>query len=271
MQMGLHLTKPVGERLKGAFLPISVAVDILQNILMGLRPLARLAQRYHSTGLNADTEMVRRVFGLYSRFVSVKGKDILEIGPGHTLEVLERARAEGARSCTAVDVIDYRPPGHATLQPVTCIVYDGRELPLEAEQFDVVWSYTAFEHLRYPEITVHECFRVLRHGGILVSLIDLGDHSFYGKTEPCPERIFDCLRYPEWLWNLMRWNRSSYVNRLRQSDWIRLLEKTGFVFRAKEATVNEDTIRLLPHLGHLQQYDYEDAVTSVMTVCFEKP
>ena len=86
---------------------MSVAVDVLQNILMGLRPLARLAQRYHSTGLNANPGMVDRVFNLYSRFVSMSGKDILEIGPGQTLEVLERAVAAGARSCTAIDVLDY--------------------------------------------------------------------------------------------------------------------------------------------------------------------
>ena len=77
---------------------------------MGLPPVSKLAQRYHSTGINADPEMVSRVFGLYSRFVAVQGKDILEIGPGQTLEVLKRARAEGARSCVAIDVVDYRSP-----------------------------------------------------------------------------------------------------------------------------------------------------------------
>jgi len=265
------LATQVRERLTRVFLSVSVLMDILHNILMGVRPLAWLAQRYHSTGVNADTEMVRRVFQLYSRFVSVKANDILEIGPGHTMEVLAQAMMEGARSCTAIDVIDYRASRQGTVQPIRCIVYGGKELPFEAERFDVVWSYTAFEHLRYPEVTVLECFRVLRRGGMFVSLIDLGDHSCYGKSKLCPGMAFDCLRYPDWLWSLMRWNRSSYVNRLRQSDWLCLFEKAGFVLRAKETTVSEDTIRLLPNLGYLQQYDYEDAVTSVMTVCFEKP
>ena len=57
---------------------MSIIVDVLQNLLTGLRPLARLAQRFHSTGLNADPEMVGRVFNLYSRFASLTGKDILE-------------------------------------------------------------------------------------------------------------------------------------------------------------------------------------------------
>jgi SAM-dependent methyltransferase len=248
-----------------------ITKEILQNLLMGLRPVARFAQRYHSTGINADPEMVLRVFGLYSRFVSARGKDILEIGPGQTLEVLERARAEGARSCAAIDVANYRSSEEAKKQSITYVIYGGREVPFESDRFDVIWSYTVFEHLRYPELTVKECFRVLRPGGSLVAVIDLGDHSFYGHAASGPDKLFDCLRYSEWLWNLMRWNRSSYVNRLRRSEWLRLFEQTGFVLRAQEATVSEDIARLLPQLTYLHKYSYEDAVTSVLTVCVEKP
>lgn len=250
---------------------MSIIVDVLQNLLMGLRPLARLAQRFHSTGLNADPEMVGRVFNLYSRFVSMSGKDILEIGPGQTLEVLERAMAAGARSCTAIDVLNYLSCEEANRRQITYVVYDGREMPLATESLDLICSYTALEHVRYPSMTVQECFRVLRPGGKLVSVIDLGDHSYYGKHKPYPERVFDCLRYPEWLWNLMRWNRSSYVNRLRQSDWIRLFTEAGFVMWAQEATVSDDTARLLSQLRYLHKYQHDDAVTCVLTVCTEKP
>jgi SAM-dependent methyltransferase len=248
-----------------------VPTEVLHNLLMGLQPVAKFAQRFHSTGLNADSVRANRVFDLYSRFVSVQGKDILEIGPGHTLEVLERARTEGARSCTAIDVVDYRLPKQAKERSITCVVYGGREVPFECDRFDVIWSYTAFEHLRYPALSVKECFRILRPGGCLVAFIDLGDHSFYGKATAGPDVLFDCLRYPEWLWNLMRWNRSSYVNRLRRSDWLRLFAQAGFVLRAQEATVSEDIARLLPELAYLQKYSYDDAVTSILTVCVEKP
>lgn len=65
---------------------------------MSIKPIAKLAGRYHSTGLNADRMMARQVFELYCRFQSV---DVLEIGPGHTVEVLEEALAAGAKSSTA--------------------------------------------------------------------------------------------------------------------------------------------------------------------------
>lgn len=250
---------------------MSVPVDVLQNVLMGLRPLAKLAQRYHSTGLNADPEMVSRVFEIYSRFASMSGKDVLEIGPGHTLEVLEKAKAAGAKSCTAIDVVEYLFHEQAREKQIAYEIYDGRSMPLSTESIDLICSYTALEHVRYPSLTVQECFRILRPGGRLVSVIDLGDHSWYGGNTSCPDRAFDCLRYPEWLWNLMRWNRSSYVNRLRQSDWIRLFAEAGFTVCACEAAVSDDTVRLLPQLRYLHKYQYADAVTCVLTVCMEKP
>jgi SAM-dependent methyltransferase len=255
----------------GDFMSMFIPVDVLQNFLMGLRPVARLARRHHSTGLNADPYRVNQVFNLYSRFASMSGKNVLEIGPGHTLEVLEKALASGAKSCTAIDVTDYLSHEQAEKKQIAYVVYDGREMPLAGESIDLICSYTALEHVRYPSMTVKECFRILRPGGILVSVIDLGDHSWYGKNATYPDKVFDCLRYPEWLWNLMRWNRSSYVNRLRQSDWTRLFVEAGFTVRAHEATVSHDTVRLFPQLHYLHRYQYDDAVTCVMTVSMEKP
>jgi hypothetical protein len=43
------------------------------------------------------------------------------------------------------------------------------------------------------------------------------------------------------------------------------------VLRAQEATVSEDIARLLPQLTYLHKYSHDDAVTSVLTVCVEKP
>ena len=250
---------------------MSVLLDILQNMAMGVRPIARFSQRYHSTGLNGNSDMAARVFSEYSRFVDLSGKDILEIGPGQTLEVLERALAAGARSCTAIDVLDYLSPDQARGKRISFVQYEGKGMPLATEAFDLICSYTALEHVRYPGITIHECFRVLRPGGSLVSVIDLGDHTWYGTAESYPDRVFHCLRYPEWLWNLMRWNRSSYVNRLRQSEWMQLLSEAGFIVRAYETTVSESTVQCLSQLRYLQKYQYADAVTSTLTVCVEKP
>jgi SAM-dependent methyltransferase len=249
-----------------------VPLEILQNLMMGIPPIARLAGRYHCTGLNADRGVARQVFfGLYCRFQTVEGKDILEIGPGQTLEVLEEALMAGASSCTAVDVAPYLTSEQAVDKGINYRLYDGKRLPFSSQQFDCIWSYTAFEHLRYPEITVTECFRLLRPGGCMVAHIDLGDHTYYGSHPTPPLRVFDCLRYPRWLWTLMKWNRSSYVNRLRKSEWKRLFEEAGFVVRAETSGVNEHIARALPTLAHLHSYSHDDAVTAVLTLWLDKP
>jgi len=242
--------------------------EIIQNWLMGFGWVARLARRYHSTGLNADQVQAYKVFEDYCRFSPIKGKDILEIGPGQTLEVLEYAMAEGARSCMAVDVAEYISEERARRSGITYRLCDGKALPFESEQFDLIWSHTAFEHLRFPETTVVECCRVLRKGGLLIAKIDLGDHSSYGSGDP--SRLFECLKYPRRLWDLMKWNRSSYVNRLRKSEWLQLLQQKGFRIRSCQAWESQEIEALLPRLPYLHAYSRDDAVTSTIAVCAEK-
>jgi SAM-dependent methyltransferase len=248
-----------------------VPLEILQNLMMGIPPVAKLAGRYHRTGVNADRAIARQVFELYCRFQTLTGKDILEIGPGQTLEVLEEALRAGAKTCTAVDVVEYVTAEQAADKHIDYRLYKGKRLPFRSQQFDCICSYTAFEHLRYPEITVTECFRLLRPGGCLVAHIDLGDHSYYGRPEAPSLRAFECLRYPTWLWRLMKWNRSSYVNRLRKSDWKRLFEEAGFVVRAQAAGVSQDIERALPTLPYLHKWSHDDAVTAWFTAWLDKP
>ncbi len=138
--------------------------EIIQNWLMGFGWVAKAARRYHSTGINADPVEARKVFDLYVRFAPVAGKDVLEIGPGQTLEVLDYALAEGARSCAATDVADYLSYERVRRSGIAYRVCQGKTLPFDSEQFDLIWSYTVFAHLRFPDITVGECFRVLRKG-----------------------------------------------------------------------------------------------------------
>lgn len=248
---------------------MGIAREIAQNLLMGIAPLARLAQRFHSTGLNGNLQEASRVYDLYRSFTTVEGRDILEIGPGQTLEVLEQARREGARTCTALDVVAYYTSGQAAGRGLDYVLYEGRAIPLPSERYDLIWSHNAFEHLRYPVPVIRECVRLLRPGGLLIAQIDLADHAVY----PSGDRrgLFDCLRYPPWLWNLMKWNRSSYINRLRKSEWLTLLREAGLAIRDCRGEESQDIERVLPELPYLHRYSREDALTAVLIVCAEKP
>ena len=105
----------------------------------------------------------------------------------------------------------------------------------------------------------------------MVAHIDLGDHSYYGGQPLSPSQLFNCLRYPAWLWTLMKWNRSSYVNRLRKSEWKRLFAAAGFYLKAEASSVSHEIDGALPALPYLHKYSHEDAVTAVLTVWLEKP
>ena len=90
------------------------------------------------------------------------------------------------------------------------------------------------------------------------------------KRQPLqPFQLFDCIRYPEWLWKLMRWNRSSYVNRLRKSEWKRLFHEAGLVLRVEESRVSRQIENTLPTLQYLHKYSRDDAVTNALTVWLE--
>ena len=69
----------------------------------------------------------------------------------------------------------------------------------------------------------------------------------------------------------MKWNRSSYVNRVRKSDWKRLFEEAGFVLSAEASSISQEIERALPTLPYLHKYGHDDAVTAVLTVWLEKP
>lgn len=248
---------------------MGIVREIAQNLLLGITPLAWVAQRFHSTGLNGDLQEACRIYDFYQSVALVEGRDILEIGPGQTLEVLEQARKAGARSCTALDVVAYFTSDQAIRRGLAYVLYEGQEIPLPSAQYDLIWSHNAFEHLRHPALVVRECARLLRPGGLLIAQIDLADHAVYCSGDR--RRLFDCLRYPSWLWNLMKWNRSSYVNRLRKSEWRAVLSEAGLAIREFRGTESPEIERLLPQLPYLHRYSREDALTAVLVVCAEKP
>jgi len=214
--------------------------EVVLNAAMALPLVQRLAQRRHSTGINNDPSRAREVFEYLHGEVPVADRDVLEIGPGQTLRVLEYALDGGARSCTAVDVIDYFAAAPEQRGRVRLVIYDGSTLPVPDSSVDVIFSYNAFEHLRHPRVTVSECRRVLRPGGHLVCQVDLRDH--YTSDEA---KLADHLAHPTWLWNAMKWNRSAFTNRMRYAEWLQLLTASGF-----------EITRTVPHRSAVLEREY---------------
>jgi SAM-dependent methyltransferase len=87
---------------------------------------------------------------------------------------------------------------------------------------DLILSASVLEHLRNPEAVMAECARILKPGGFMINVVDMRDHFFKYPLE--------MLKYPDWGWRLLTTSEggSGYQNRLRISEWTRLLETSNF-------------------------------------------
>lgn len=147
---------------------MQVFKSIATNALLGLGPVARYAATKHVTGIDGDANRSRELFDWYQKQTDVRGKDVLELGTGKTLEVVRIAKREGARSVAAADVTRYHDQTAALRECIDYQIYDGRELPFADTTKDLVWAHYCMQHFRYPEVSARSIHRVLRPGGRLI-------------------------------------------------------------------------------------------------------
>jgi ubiquinone/menaquinone biosynthesis C-methylase UbiE len=244
--------------------------EVLLNKLIKIPFIQNWSNKNGSTGRNENPDEVRKVYDKYKKASGdITNKSVLELGPGHTFGNLLLALKDGASKVYAADIMEYVDSIDSNIEYKE---YDGKQLPYQDGTFDFVWSWTVYEHLRHPEITLPETFRVLKKGGLSVSFIDLVDHFVYGPFPEKEEDIFDCLSYSENEWKLMTSNRSTYVNRLRLSDWKKLFEKSGFEIIECDEKKSNIIKELLKDgkLSYLNKYSVEDAITRNIFVVAQK-
>jgi len=247
---------------------MNILKEIIKNQLIKLPIVRRKAQQSHITGLNKNLDAVEEVIQFYKQYIDPTGKAILELGPGQTHQVAKRFQEEGA-TLSIADIDQYLDLQLTHDLGLNYRIYDGKTLPFESASFDIIISYTVYEHIRYPKITVEETYRLLKTGGEVVHLIDLGDHFSYGINE---DLLFNCLRYSKRVWNAMTWNRSSFVNRLRQSEWVKLHQNAGFTIIQKVVTESEHIKNVYESgkLEYLNSYSREDRFTSKIALYCKK-
>jgi SAM-dependent methyltransferase len=247
---------------------MNILKEIILNQLIKIPFVKTMAKKTHSTGINNNEIVVEDKYNHFTQWVDVKAKSILEIGPGQTLEVIERARINGAAKVVAIDLEQYINSAILSEKEIEFYKYDGTALPFVDESFDIIWSNSVYEHIRYPEITVSETFRILKKGGIVIHDIDLVDHFWYSSK--VDSDILNCLKYPQWLWNAIVWNRSNYVNRLRASNWIELHRKNGFIIKDIINLQSTYIDKNYTSLKYLQQYNKEDISIIAITIVATK-
>jgi SAM-dependent methyltransferase len=117
-----------------------------------------------------------------------------------------------------------RSLGVSKLKPGRLITADATKLPFSSGAFDVIFSFSTFEHLDNPEAVMKEIARVLRPGGYAhISL-----HLFSSESGAHDLRIFAGDRDDIPLWAHLRpqhahtVQQGCYINKLRTADFERM-------------------------------------------------
>lgn len=196
--------------------------------------LTRLKLRGHfsgSTGLSMSVDdaanYARRVVSDYITYGAggdierLKGKDVLEIGPGDNLGVALLLLAKGARTVTCIDGFDpnfdakhnskiyaaiyngltaeerQRLHDVITLQPDGSAAVGGNRLisryrvpmdaaatPLDPQSYDIIISRAVLEHLGDLEMGWKNMVRCLRPDGEMWHKVDFRCHNLFGQIHP---------------------------------------------------------------------------------------
>jgi SAM-dependent methyltransferase len=203
-----------------------------------------------------DEQLAQEVFDHFAALLPlpVGGASVLELGPGRGTGLMRAAQRGGVGSYAAADVAAYLEPGEVPAGVELRVIDDGH-LPWPDASFDVVWSVSVLEHVRDPEALLAEVHRVLRPGGYQVADLGLYDHY---QPRHDPARMYQMLRYPSWLWELMTSQRSSWTNRIRWSGWLALFAQAGFEVVAvheRREPADPAAFRAQPYLAHLGDDD----------------
>nr|MBP7652338.1 methyltransferase domain-containing protein [Candidatus Dependentiae bacterium] len=167
----------------------------------------------------------------------------------------------------ALDIVSYfNNKSLSKNKSIDLKIYDGKIFPFGNKIFDVIISNDTFEHLRFPECVIRECNRVLKKNGLLITQIDLRDH--YNLDDE--KNIFECLKYSKKLWEMMTINRTSYVNRLRFSDWKKLFSNINFEIKYINFEKNEYIKKNYRQINYLTNFNEDDACIQRLNCVLEK-
>jgi SAM-dependent methyltransferase len=192
------------------------ALGVPRQILVDIRPVVRAA-------------LVNDSLALYSRLWAAleaeAGRELRPLGPATVMSTAELEPRFG---------IGYLAPR------------DARATGLAAASVDFISSTDVCEHIPEPDLgeILRECARLLRPGGLVSFRIDLTDH--YSYFDRSLSR-YHFLRFDDRRW---RWVNSplQHQNRLRVTDYRRLVEGAGFEVVSWSPSLPKDAVAALRDL-----------------------
>lgn len=234
--------------------------------------------------------------------VNIKGKNILELGPGSDLGVGLLMLAMGVKQYNALDVNDLvanvPPEFYETLfSTISCntMLFEtsGEDLRRQLEKtkqgnnerlnyvckndfdvgifgkesIDIVFSQAAIEHFDDVKRTFSQLNEIVRPGGFFVAEIDLGTHTrLLRDVDP-----LNIYRYPRWLYKGLKFR--GVPNRVRPDEYRHVLESSGWTnIRISPLVVISDSYYdgMWRHLARQFKDDKADMKHLTIMVCATK-
>lgn len=238
---------------------VQAAKKIKHCIVSGYTSPRSFSSASFEQAVEHDVSVVARwteYLSIYTGDASVKGKKVLELGPGPDLGTGMILVWKGAKQYTAVDayplalkasgrlyelLLEYLEDsgrGAVTLDFLRASLHDAvtkRDGVLrycvderftfngiEQNSADIVFSNAAFEHFDDVAATLRQLSRIVVSGGVLIALIDLLTHHPWLRARD-PLNIY---RYSKGVYNCMRYEASP--NRVRPHAYEALLKECGW-------------------------------------------
>ncbi len=204
---------------------------------------------------------------------------VIDIRPSARLELVEATLATYERLRPQLEQAAGRPlrdppaavSSFADLERQLGVRYaapcDARATGLPAASVDFVSSTDTCEHIPPADLAriFAECRRLLRPGGAFSCRIDLQDH--YAYFDPGLSR-YHFLRFSDRAWALVN-SPLHFQNRLRASDYLRLVREAGFAVVAQHASGPNERglaeLRALRLAPRFRSYSLDDLGVTVLS------
>jgi SAM-dependent methyltransferase len=228
-------------RLWGLAAPALVR-ELVANVAMAIPPIRRrrlqgLRTGQSHTGREVD-KLVAEFDFLLDSAGSIRGKTVVEIGPGDAIGLAPLFIAAGAARYVAIDrflgdiwgtraealyaaIAQRRGPfAPDWRERVSLLSHSIEQLPPMVPIADVIVSFDVVEHLADVPRAVGKMAAVLKPQGRMVHRVDYGPHGIWVSTSD----PLSFLKVPNWLWAAIGSNRG-YPNRVRHAQLVDALRQ----------------------------------------------
>ena len=122
-----------------------------------------------------------------------------------------------------------------------CVGKELNEIYIEKSTIDLFYTYSCLQIIPLTELRrlLEAVTFVLKQGAILYNDVRFIDNNYKVQENLNP---FGYLQYSDWLWNLIQSRKFNYHNRLRHSEFLKLMCQYGFELVAERNSILDKSL-----------------------------